>query len=86
MTPCAIERLEATVKNYTEEYGDVIFIKEVVTSTTKDVEGIVALCVVKPEKLLLKVNSNLFNKKNFLNTAHTARYVKEVIILFAEFC
>lgn len=85
MTPSAIERLEATVKNYTEEYG-VIFIKEVVTSTTKDAEGIVALCVVKPEKLLLKVNSNLFNTKNFLDTAHTARYVKEVIILFAEFC
>lgn len=37
--PSAIEFLEDTVKNYTEEYGDAISIKGVVTSTTKDDEG-----------------------------------------------
>ncbi|WP_131779611.1 hypothetical protein [Legionella bozemanae] len=39
MIPSAIELLEATVKSYTEEYGDAIFIKGVVTSTTKDIDG-----------------------------------------------
>lgn len=39
MIPSAIELLEATVKSYTEEYGDAIFIKGVVTSTTKDNDG-----------------------------------------------
>lgn len=39
MVPKSIELLEETVKSYTEEYGDAIFIKGVVTSTTKDAEG-----------------------------------------------
>ncbi|ARM32162.1 hypothetical protein B0B39_00825 [Legionella longbeachae] len=34
--PDAIEVLQETVREYTEEYGDAIFIKGVLTSTTKD--------------------------------------------------
>ncbi|KTD00866.1 hypothetical protein OQJ19_14685 [Fluoribacter gormanii] len=37
--PSAIEFLQELVKSYTEEYGDAIFIKGVVTSTTKDADG-----------------------------------------------
>ncbi|KTD06468.1 hypothetical protein Lgra_3245 [Legionella gratiana] len=39
MIPSAIEYLQETIREYTEEYGDAIFIKGVLTSTTKDMDG-----------------------------------------------
>ncbi|WP_419420526.1 hypothetical protein ACNVED_04285 [Legionella sp. D16C41] len=39
MIPGAIELLEETVKEYTDEYGDAISIKGVITSTTKGSDG-----------------------------------------------
>ena len=39
MIPNAIEFLEQIVKEYTDQYGNAIFIKGVVTSTTKDTDG-----------------------------------------------
>lgn len=39
MIPNAIEYLQEVVNFYAEEYGDAVFIKGVVTSTTKDADG-----------------------------------------------
>lgn len=39
MIPSAIELLGDIVKSYTNEYGDAVFVKGVVTSTTKDADG-----------------------------------------------